>query len=188
MVPVEDFLEQFPEHVDDDESALMVARINHEHAERLKLEEQRQGLLKKKQALIAENNRRKVDLANLDQDLEKFIDVSAYRDMDGEILVNELSGCTTNSKDLGKGVLISISAASFVLHSAAYCIYTYNLISEKINYTKLFVLEDAESPAMKDIFETTRFLAAQPRPWPSSPSLPRNHLSTKIHELDLHTA
>lgn len=73
---MENFLENFPEHANDDESAMMVARINHEHAERLKLEEQRQGLLKKKQALIAENNRRKVDLANLDQDLEKFIDVS----------------------------------------------------------------------------------------------------------------
>ena len=55
----------------------MVARINHEHAEREKLEQARQELLKRKQALIAENKKRKDDLANLDQDLEKFIDVRA---------------------------------------------------------------------------------------------------------------
>ena len=54
----------------------MVARINYEHAEREKLEQARQELLKRKQALIAENNKRKEDLANLDQDLERFIDVS----------------------------------------------------------------------------------------------------------------
>lgn len=54
----------------------MIARINHEHAEREKLEQARQELLKRKQALIAENNKRKDDLANLDQDLERFIDVS----------------------------------------------------------------------------------------------------------------
>jgi phosphatidylinositol glycan class S len=53
----------------------MIARINHEHAEREKLEQARQELLKRKQALIAENKKRKDDLANLDQDLEKFIDV-----------------------------------------------------------------------------------------------------------------
>jgi hypothetical protein len=54
----------------------MIARINHEHAEREALEQQRQGLLKKKQGLIADNKKRKDDLANLDKDLEKFIDVS----------------------------------------------------------------------------------------------------------------
>lgn len=54
----------------------MIARINHEHAEREKLEQARQELLKRKQALIAENKKRKDDLANLDQDLERFIDVS----------------------------------------------------------------------------------------------------------------
>jgi THO complex subunit 5 len=42
----------------------------------LALEEQRQGLLKKKQGLIADNKKRKDDLANLDKDLEKFIDVN----------------------------------------------------------------------------------------------------------------
>ncbi|KAB8076166.1 Fms-interacting protein-domain-containing protein [Aspergillus leporis] len=75
LIPVEEFLAVFPEHKDSDAHELMIARINHEHAEREKLEQARQELLKRKQALIAENNKRKEDLANLDQDLERFIDV-----------------------------------------------------------------------------------------------------------------
>ncbi|EPQ63580.1 BgtA-21473 [Blumeria graminis f. sp. tritici] len=59
-----------------DDTALTIARIDHEHIERMKLEEQRQGLLKKKQSLIADNKKRKEDLANLDKDLEKFIDAA----------------------------------------------------------------------------------------------------------------
>ncbi|KAL4769434.1 phosphatidylinositol-glycan biosynthesis class S protein-domain-containing protein [Aspergillus nidulans var. acristatus] len=74
LIPVEEFLELHPEHRESDEHELMVARINHEHAEREKLEQARQELLKRKQALITENNKRKEDLASLDQDLEKFID------------------------------------------------------------------------------------------------------------------
>ena len=53
----------------------MVARINHEKAEREKLEQQRQELVKRKSKLIADNKRRRDDLTNLDKDLEKFIDV-----------------------------------------------------------------------------------------------------------------
>ncbi|KAJ5175018.1 uncharacterized protein N7482_000895 [Penicillium canariense] len=75
LIPVEEFLELFPEHRESNEHDLMVARINHEHAEREKLEQARQELLKRKQALIAENKKRKDDLANLDKDLEKFIDL-----------------------------------------------------------------------------------------------------------------
>lgn len=75
MIPVEEFLELFPEHRETSEHELMIARINHEHAEREKLEQARQELLKRKQALIAENKKRKDDLANLDKDLERFIDV-----------------------------------------------------------------------------------------------------------------
>lgn len=54
----------------------MFARINHELAEREALEQQRQSLLKKKQGLIADNKKRKEDLASLDRELEGFIDVS----------------------------------------------------------------------------------------------------------------
>ena len=72
---MEDFLEMHPEHTDDDEKTQMFARINHELSERELLEQERQGLLKKKQGLIADNKKRKDDLANLDKDLETFIDV-----------------------------------------------------------------------------------------------------------------
>ncbi|KAJ5748665.1 uncharacterized protein N7511_010361 [Penicillium nucicola] len=76
LIPVEEFLELYPEHRETNEHDLMIARINHEHAEREKLEQARQELLKRKQALIAENKKRKDDLANLDQDLEKFVDAA----------------------------------------------------------------------------------------------------------------
>lgn len=67
-----------PEHTDSDEKSLMFARINHELAEREVLEQQRQELLRRKQVLIAENKKRKDDLASLDKDLETFIDVHAH--------------------------------------------------------------------------------------------------------------
>ncbi|KAI1911184.1 hypothetical protein LOZ53_005366 [Ophidiomyces ophidiicola] len=76
LIPVEEFLKLYPEHVDCDQNELMVARINHEHAEREKLEQARQELLKRKQALIAENKKRRDDLASLDADLERFIDAA----------------------------------------------------------------------------------------------------------------
>ncbi|CCE35368.1 hypothetical protein E4U22_007573 [Claviceps purpurea] len=76
LISVDEFLSQHPDHAGDDENELMMARIEHEHAEREALEQQRQELLKRKQKLIAENKRRKDDLANLDHDLEKFIDAA----------------------------------------------------------------------------------------------------------------
>ncbi|KAL8691446.1 MAG: hypothetical protein Q9218_003329 [Villophora microphyllina] len=75
LIPVEEFLALQPDHAQDDERSLMFARINHELAEREALEEQRQGLLKRRQGLIADNKKRKDDLASLDKDLETFIDV-----------------------------------------------------------------------------------------------------------------
>ncbi|KAK2682939.1 hypothetical protein RAB80_000885 [Fusarium oxysporum f. sp. vasinfectum] len=72
----ENSLPNTPEHENDDENTLMVARIDHERSEREALEQQRQELLKRKQKLIADNKRRKDDLANLDNDLEKFIDAA----------------------------------------------------------------------------------------------------------------
>ena len=75
LIPVEEFLEMHPEHAEADEKTLMFARITHEYSERELLEQERQGLLKKKQGLIAENKKRKDDLASLDKDLETFIDV-----------------------------------------------------------------------------------------------------------------
>ncbi|KAM7196146.1 putative THOC5 family protein [Naviculisporaceae sp. PSN 640] len=87
LIPVEEFLSLHPEHArdaeahkdEDDEAyenALMIARINHERAGREALEQQRLELQKRKQKLIAENKKRRDDLANLDKDLEKFIDAA----------------------------------------------------------------------------------------------------------------
>ncbi|KAI1473760.1 Fms-interacting protein-domain-containing protein [Daldinia eschscholtzii] len=76
LIPLEEFLALKPEHADDDENALMIARIEHERSERESLEQKRMELLKRKQKLIADNKKRKDDLANLDKELEKFIDVS----------------------------------------------------------------------------------------------------------------
>ncbi|PMD51864.1 uncharacterized protein K444DRAFT_544219 [Hyaloscypha bicolor E] len=76
LIPVEQFLAEHPERAGLDESALTIARIEHEHKGRLALEEQRQRLLKKKEGLIQANKKRKDDLANLDKDLEKFIDAA----------------------------------------------------------------------------------------------------------------
>ncbi|KAK5990930.1 THO complex subunit tho5 [Cladobotryum mycophilum] len=76
LIAIEEFLAQHPEHANSDENMLMFARIEHEREEREALEQRRQELLKRKQKLIADNKRRKDDLANLDQDLEKFIDAA----------------------------------------------------------------------------------------------------------------
>ncbi|KAL2108449.1 hypothetical protein VUR80DRAFT_3783 [Thermomyces stellatus] len=76
LIPVEEFLAQHPEHAETDENRLMELRIDHERAEREALEQQRQELLKRKAKLIAENKKRKDDLANLDKDLERFIDAA----------------------------------------------------------------------------------------------------------------
>jgi THO complex subunit 5 len=78
LIPLEDFLTLYPQHATPEttEDEVMIARIKHEHEEREQLEQARQELLKKKQALIAENKKRKEDLAALDADLEKFIEAA----------------------------------------------------------------------------------------------------------------
>jgi len=76
LIPLEEYLDIFPEQANTPEHDLMMKRIEHEHIERQTMEEKRQGLLKRKQGLIAENNRRKEDLANLDRNLEKFIEAA----------------------------------------------------------------------------------------------------------------
>ncbi|KAI0385847.1 hypothetical protein F5Y04DRAFT_244826 [Hypomontagnella monticulosa] len=75
LIPLEEFLALKPDHTEDDENTLMIARIEHERSEREALEQKRMELLKQKQKLIADNKKRKDDLANLDKELEKFIDV-----------------------------------------------------------------------------------------------------------------
>jgi hypothetical protein len=76
LIPLEDFLAQFPEHRESDERALIIARIEHERAEREQLQEERRQLLMRKELLIAANNTKKETLAGLDEQIEKLIDVS----------------------------------------------------------------------------------------------------------------
>ncbi|KAI2613537.1 Fms-interacting protein-domain-containing protein [Hypoxylon fragiforme] len=76
LIPLEEFLALKPEHANDDENTLMIARIEHERSEREGLEQKRNEFLKRKQKLIADNKKRKDDLANLDKELEKFIDAA----------------------------------------------------------------------------------------------------------------
>ena len=80
----------------------MFARINHELAEREALEQQRQGLLKQKQSLIADNKKRKEDLASLDRDLETFIDVSYHSAFPSRHpwLLTASVGCQTHHQDV----------------------------------------------------------------------------------------
>ncbi|KAH9902193.1 Fms-interacting protein-domain-containing protein [Xylariomycetidae sp. FL2044] len=76
LISEEEFLDLKPEHANSDENMLMTARIEHERSEREALEQKRMELLKRKQKLIADNKKRKDDLANLDKELEKFIDAA----------------------------------------------------------------------------------------------------------------
>lgn len=76
LAPLDEFLAKHPKFADAEENDLMIARIEDERAEREALEQQRQELLKRKQKLIADNKKRREDLANLDNDLEKFIDAA----------------------------------------------------------------------------------------------------------------
>ena len=55
----------------------MTARIDHEYAERQELDEKRQELLKKKQGLTDKLSHRRDELANLDKEIEKFVDGAA---------------------------------------------------------------------------------------------------------------
>ncbi|KAF2255379.1 hypothetical protein BU26DRAFT_417888 [Trematosphaeria pertusa] len=76
LIPVEDFLEQFPEHEDASDHDLMIARIEHEHRERVKLEDRRQEKLKQKQKLISEVKKGKDELTKLDSMVEKFVEAA----------------------------------------------------------------------------------------------------------------
>ncbi|KAJ6262486.1 LOW QUALITY PROTEIN: hypothetical protein Dda_3296 [Drechslerella dactyloides] len=76
LVPEEDYLQRHPEDADKDPHELMKQRLYDERAVREELETKRKQLIAKKQALIAENKRRKDDLASLDEHLKKFIESS----------------------------------------------------------------------------------------------------------------
>ncbi|KAM0721670.1 hypothetical protein Q7P37_002595 [Cladosporium fusiforme] len=69
----EEFLATHPDHAASDEHELTIARIQDEHAARQQLEEQRQVLQKRKEALLKETNAKKEDLGKLDAEMEKWI-------------------------------------------------------------------------------------------------------------------
>ena len=73
MLPVEDFLALHSEYAESSEHDLTVARIEDEHAQRVTLEEQRQALLKRKEALVKETTAKKEELGKLDLEIEKWV-------------------------------------------------------------------------------------------------------------------
>ena len=73
VIPVEDFLAQHPEQGESSDHDLTIARIRDEHAARQALEEQRQVLLKRKEALVKETTAKKDELGKLDGEIEKWL-------------------------------------------------------------------------------------------------------------------
>ncbi|KAF2684730.1 hypothetical protein K458DRAFT_417598 [Lentithecium fluviatile CBS 122367] len=76
LIPVEEFLEKFPELVNSSEHDLMIARIDHESQERNELEAFRREKHVRKQVLIAEVKKGKEKLTNLDSMVEKFVEAA----------------------------------------------------------------------------------------------------------------
>ena len=73
MIPTEEFLELHPELVEANEHDVTEARIRDEHAQRKALEEERQLLLKRKEALVKVMTARKEELAKVDGEMEKWV-------------------------------------------------------------------------------------------------------------------
>ncbi|EMC91351.1 hypothetical protein BAUCODRAFT_127257 [Baudoinia panamericana UAMH 10762] len=73
MIPTEEFLERHPDFSESSEHDLTTARIQDEQVERQKLEEERQRLLKLKEALTKETTAKKDELGRLDAEIEKWL-------------------------------------------------------------------------------------------------------------------
>ena len=73
MISTDEFLELHPEYAESSKHDLTEARIKDEHAQRKALEEERQVLLKKKEALVKETTAKKDELAKLDGEMEKWV-------------------------------------------------------------------------------------------------------------------
>ncbi len=74
LLPLEDYLEMFPDQASLAEQDQMPLRIEHERQEREKLEQKRQELLKSKENLIKVNLKKKEEVKKMDEQLEKMID------------------------------------------------------------------------------------------------------------------
>ncbi|KAF2645743.1 hypothetical protein P280DRAFT_390225 [Massarina eburnea CBS 473.64] len=77
LISREEFLALFPEHASSSEHALMIARIEHEHQDRVRNEERRQEKLKEKQKLISEVKKSKENLTNLDSMVDRIEEAMA---------------------------------------------------------------------------------------------------------------
>ena len=73
MVPADEYLALHPEQGQLSEHDLTVARIEDEHAQRVKLEEERVVLQKRKEELAKETGRKKEELGRLDGEFEKWV-------------------------------------------------------------------------------------------------------------------
>ena len=73
MVSVDEFLSAHPEHAQDSDHDLTIARIQDEHAARQALEEDRLALAKRKEVLVKETTAKKDELGKLDQEIEKWV-------------------------------------------------------------------------------------------------------------------
>ncbi len=74
LLPLETYLEAFPDQGSLTEKNLMPLRVEHEKQEREKLEQERQELLKMKENLVKLNLKKKEELKKMDEQLEKMID------------------------------------------------------------------------------------------------------------------
>lgn len=74
LLPLESYLEAFPDQANLPEQDLMPLRIEHEKQEREKLELERQELLKMKENLVKVNLKKKDEVKKMDEQLEKIID------------------------------------------------------------------------------------------------------------------
>ena len=73
MTSAEEFIAQHPEHESSNEHDLTTARIQDEYAARQQLEEQRQALQKRKEALLKDTGAKKDELTKLDVEIEKWL-------------------------------------------------------------------------------------------------------------------
>jgi THO complex subunit 5 len=73
MIPVDEFIAQYPEHATSDEHELTMARIEDEQRARQELNLQRQMLVKRKDALLKETGAKKDELNKLDEGIEKWL-------------------------------------------------------------------------------------------------------------------
>jgi uncharacterized protein (DUF3084 family) len=74
LLPLESYLESFPDQVNVAEQDLMPLRIEHEKLQREKMEHERQELLKMKESLIKVNMKKREELKRMDEQIEKMID------------------------------------------------------------------------------------------------------------------